>query len=218
LIDPLVERAQDSNTFFRLTSQMRVAAGEDYIAYVRAVLQGRQEKPILEFGAYDVRLFDDFSTMHSAILAKDADFGLSRMVAGFAWPWVSRNGAAFDFVIDGIPMVWNRRSYDWINSATSSEEVGSIHTVQGYDLNYAAVIIGPELGFDQESGSITFHRENYHDKKGKENNKVLGKDYSDEDLLHFVLNIYRVLMTRGVRGTYIYVVDQDLKKYLQKYF
>lgn len=218
LIEPLVERAQDSNTFFRLTSQMRVAGGEDYIAYIREVLQGRQGKPILEFGSYEVKFFDEFSAMHEAILARDAEFGLSRMVAGFAWPWVSRNGEEFDFLIDGIPLVWNRRSYDWINSATSSEEVGSIHTVQGYDLNYAAVIIGPELGFDQESGRITFHRENYHDKKGKENNKVLGRKYTDEDLLAYVTNIYRVLMTRGIKGTYIYVVEPNLRVHLRQFF
>lgn len=218
LVDPLVAQAQDAKTFFKLTSQMRVAGGEDYIAYVRNVLQGKQHQRISAFGDYEVRLFEDFPEMHKTLLEKDSEHGLSRLVAGFAWPWISRNGAVHDFEIGGIPLVWNRRARDWINSATSAEEVGSIHTVQGYDLNYAAVIIGPELGFDEASGKITFHRENYHDKKGKENNKVLGRKYTEEDLLSYVTNIYRVLMTRGIKGTYIYVVHPGLRSHLRKFF
>lgn len=218
LVDALVAQAQDAKTFFKLTSQMRVAGGEDYIAYVRNVLQGKQDQRISAFGDYDVRLFEDFPEMQKTLLEKDSEHGLSRIVAGFAWPWISRKGADHDFVIGGIPLVWNRRARDWINSATSGEEVGSIHTVQGYDLNYAAVIIGPELGFDETSGKITFHRENYHDVKGKENNKVLGRQYTDEDLLSYVSNIYRVLMTRGIKGTYIYVVHPGLRSHLRKFF
>jgi DUF2075 family protein len=90
--------------------------------------------------------------------------------------------------------------------------------VQGYDLNYAAVVIGPDLGFDPVTQKIVFHRANYHDKKGKENNKVLGRRYTDEDLLTFVVNIYRVLLTRGVKGTYIYVVDLELRQFLARFF
>jgi hypothetical protein len=93
--------------------------------------------------------------------------------------------------------------------------VGSIHTVQGYDLNYAGVIIGADLGYDPVSGRVVFRRENYHDKKGKENNPRLGIVYSDEDLLEYVVNIYRVLLTRGIRGTYIYAVDSDLRSHLR---
>ena len=98
------------------------------------------------------------------------------------------------------------------------EEVGSIHTVQGYDLNYAGVIIGADLGFDPVTQKMVFNRENYHDKKGKENNPRLGIVYTDEDLLDYVKNIYRVLLTRGIRGTFVYVVDPYLREYLRPFF
>ena len=62
---------------------------------------------------------------------------------------------------------------------------------------------------------MVFHRENYHDKKGKENNPRLGIVYSDDDLLDYVKNIYRVLLTRGIRGTYVYVVDEALRDHLR---
>jgi DUF2075 family protein len=102
-----------------------------------------------------------------------------------------------------------------VNSPTSAEEVGSIHTIQGYDLNYAGVIIGRDLYFDENAQRVAFSRENYFDKKGKENNPTLGIKYSDEDLLKYVLSIYRVLLTRGIKGTYVYVCDERLRVYLR---
>lgn len=96
--------------------------------------------------------------------------------------------------------------------------MGSIHTVQGYDLNYAGVIIGPDLRFDTDQQRIVFDRANYFDKKGKENNPRLGLEFDDEDLLEYVTNIYGVLLTRGIKGTYVYVCDPDLRRYLAPYF
>jgi DUF2075 family protein len=197
---------------------MRVSGGEDYIKYVGEVLNGTYNGPKKSFGDYQAKLFESFAEMHDEILRREAEFGLARIVAGFAWPWVSKKGEPYDIKIDGVELVWNRRDFDWINSKSSLEEVGSIHTVQGYDLNYAGVIIGQDLGFDPVTQQIIFHRENYHDKKGKENNKVLGRTYSDDELRDYVANIYRVLMTRGVKGTYLYVVDIGLRNYLKRFF
>jgi DUF2075 family protein len=88
--------------------------------------------------------------------------------------------------------------------------------VQGYDLNYSGVIVGPELSFDSQMRKITFVRDNYADAKGKQNNP--GKQFTDEELLDFVANVYRVLMTRGIKGTFLYVVDPNLRDYLRQFF
>jgi DUF2075 family protein len=214
-IESLVSSAQDIDSYFHLASQMRVQGGGDYIEFVGRVLTGEPVKP-QSFGDYELKIFDDVAHMRDAIIAKDREFGLSRLVAGFAWPWVSKNDAETpDIKIGTTEFFWNRTATDWINSETSLEEVGSIHTVQGYDLNYAGVIIGNDLGYDPEKQKLVFYRENYHDKKGKENNKRLGITYSDEDLLEYVVNIYRVLLTRGIRGTYLYVCDPDLRRFLE---
>ena len=101
---------------------------------------------------------------------------------------------------------------------TSIDEVGSIHTIQGYDLNYAGVIIGPDLSFDEERQKIVLNRDNYFDVKGRENNKKLGLEFTDEDIRQYVLNIYRVLMTRGIQGTFVYVVDDALRRHFENYF
>ncbi|AXE53940.1 DUF2075 domain-containing protein [Aurantimicrobium sp. MWH-Uga1] len=214
----LVAKARESKSYFHLASQMRVAGGSDYIEFIGRVFAGTQQGPE-SFGNYELRLFDDLAEMRQAIFEKDKEVGLSRMIAGYAWPWVSKNNPnAIDIQIGDVGLTWNRTATDWINSPTSLEEVGSIHTVQGYDLNYAGVIIGPDLSYDLMAKKIVFHRENYHDKKGKENNPRLGIEYSDEDLLNYVVNIYRVLLTRGIKGTFVYVCDLDLRDYLIHFF
>ena len=216
VLDGLIEQASSEASFFHLASQMRVQGGNDYLEFVGRVMEGAQHSR-MTFGDYDLRFFDDVHELRRAVLEKDHEVGLSRLVAGFAWPWASKNDPdAYDLEIDGLQLTWNRTATDWINSETSRDEVGSIHTVQGYDLNYAGVIIGSDLGYDEKSGQLVFHRENYHDKKGKENNPRLGIVYSDEDLLDYVKNIYRVLLTRGIRGTYVYVVDPALRRHLSE--
>lgn len=226
LIDVLTAEAKRENRHYPLVSQLRVQAGSDYVSYVRSMLSGRDvvrpltfPAPVLEpFDGYDFRMFDDLAAMHSAIRNQDAEHGLSRLVAGFAWEWkTKRDKNAFDIEIEGYELRWNSTATDWIASTKSVDEVGSIHTVQGYDLNYAGVIIGPDLRYDVDAAEIRIDRSSYFDKKGKENNPVLGKVYSDQDLLTFITNIYAVLLTRGIRGTYVYVCDSALREYLRDF-
>lgn len=210
----LTDEARQGNTLFHLHSQMRVAGGNDYIDFVSQLLN-LNVSGIPDFGDYDFRIYDDFPAMRKDVLEHDSRSGLARIVAGYAWPWKSKKDKrAFDIEISGIGMKWNQRVTDWVASPNSVDEVGSIHTIQGYDLNYAGVIIGADLGYDPETDSIVFRREQYFDKKGKENNKKRGINYSDADLLVFVKNIYRVLLTRGIKGTYVYVCDSELRKKL----
>ena len=213
----LVQESTAQARFQKLVSQMRIPNGSDYVDYVTQVFSKSGSATSSSFGEYDVKFFDSFAEMDSAIKKLDGKHGLSRIIAGYGWPWISLGGKAMhDFTIEGIPLIWNRTATDWINSTTSHEEVGSIHTVQGYDLNYAGVIIGPELDFDSQSQELRVIKDNYHDKKGKQNNP--GSKLSDDDLLGFVCNVYRVLMTRGIRGTYIYVVNPALRDHLRQFF
>jgi DUF2075 family protein len=217
-LSTLQKAAIRRDAFFRLSSQMRVEGGNDYVEFVGSLFS---EKPVKSkgFGKYDLQFFERFEDMVIAINDREKEIGLSRLVAGYAWDWVSKKDKTkHDIEIEGFKLFWNRASVDWINSKTSAEEVGGIHTVQGYDLNYAGVIIGADLRFDPENQKIIFDRNSYFDTKGKENNDVLGLKYSDEDILQFVVNIYRVLMTRGIRGTYVYVVDPALREYLGRFF
>ncbi len=223
-LERLVSDAKSTHRLYPLVSQMRVKAGSDYVAYVRRILGtapgALDVKPLAfeSFEGYDFRLFYSLDEMRQEIRNRDADVGLSRLLAGFAWEWKSKNDkTAYDIEVDGCQLRWNSSQVDWIASPKALEEVGSIHTVQGYDLNYAGVIIGPDLRYDADAGRIIFDRDSYFDKKGKENNDVLGKKYTDEDLLQFVSNIYAVLLTRGILGTYVFVCDPALRDHLEKF-
>lgn len=211
----LIGPADDQHRAYRLTSQMRVQGGADYVGYVRRMLSPNPPAP-RRFPSYDLRFFDDLEQMRQLIIQREREHGLARLVAGYAWPWRSKaDPDAYDIVVGDVNLRWNRAEVDWVNSVTSIDEVGSIHTIQGYDLNYAGVIIGADLRFDADTRRPFFDRSNYYDTKGKENNKALSVTYNDDDLLHFVTNIYAVLLTRGILGTYVYVCDPELREALR---
>ena len=223
-VGALLDDARRTDRLFPLMSQMRVAAGSDYVGHIRRILGATSsagpERPLTSasLGDYEFRMFDDVAAMHQVIRERDAERGLARMVAGYAWKWVSKKDpAAFDIVIDDYRARWNSTTKDWIGSSTALDEIGSIHTVQGYDLNYAGVIIGPDLRYDAEGGRLVMDRASYFDAKGQENNPTLGITYTDADLRVLISNIYAVLMTRGIRGTFVHVVDPALREHLRRF-
>ena len=214
----LVGEAKAANRNYPLLSQMRVQAGSDYVSYIRRILGSGAPVAPEGFDGYEFRLFGNLAEMREEIQRKDAEVGLSRLLAGYAWPWKTKNDkTAFDIDLDGVQLRWNSKQVDWIASPKAIDEVGSIHTVQGYDLNYAGVIIGPDLRYDPVNGTLIVDRDSYFDTKGKENNDVLGKKYTDDDLLRFISNIYAVLLTRGILGTYVYVCDPALRTHLRQF-
>ena len=85
-----------------------------------------------------------------------------------------------------------------------------MHTVQGYDLNYGFVILGPDIYYDSNKDAVNVNRANFKDAVAK-------KKASDDDLQKIIVNAYYVLMTRGMLGTYLYVCDPALKEYLSRY-
>lgn len=219
LLSNLVADTRASRRYFQLQTQMRVQAGSDFVSYIRWILDPRPlsaPRVRQDFGEYDFRAFTSVAEMRDEIFRRDAEVGLSRMVAGYAWEWrTRRDNNAFDIEIGQTRLRWNSTPTDWISSSNALEEVGSMHTVQGYDLNYVGVIIGLDLRFNPQQRRLFIDRDSYFDKKGKENNPALGKRYSDNDLLRFITQIYAVLMTRGIRGTYVYACDPGLREYLK---
>lgn len=217
-IKSLEFEAKNANSYFKLLSQLRVQGGEKYIKFVSQLLKDSPTEADTDFSEYDFRIFDNFSEMNHELKVRESEKGLARLVAGYAWKWATKGVSdpnVFDIEIEGTKLAWNRTAIDWINSPTSINEVGSIHTVQGYDLNYCGVIIGRDLYFDESTNSIKFDRKNYFDMKGMEKNRRLGRNYSDDDIETYVKQIYRVLLTRGIYGTYVYVCDPKLREHLK---
>lgn len=149
--------------------------------------------------------------MINEIRSLDKEWSLCRNIAGFAWPWISRkNRDKADITLDGKQYTWNTTNKDWINQSNSVNEIGCIYTTQGYDLNYAGIIIGKDLGYDKETGKLIIRRSEYRDMNGK-------RGINDDELYEFILNVYKTICTRGMRGTFIYACDPDLRDYLSKF-
>lgn len=215
-LDALVDSIDIDTRSYRLSSQMRVKSDQDYVGYIRRVLANEQPK-VERFEGYDLRHFSDFSEFVGAIREREEEVGLSRLLAGYAWKWNSKNDkSAYDIHIDGDKFQWNQTDVDWVNSPNSINEIGSIHTIQGYDLNYAGVIIGRDLSYSPDSGDMIFNRAHFFDGKSIQRNKQ--RKFTDDELVGYIQNIYAVLLSRGMLGTYIYVCDPELRKYLAKYF
>ena len=219
VFERVLAEAHDQKRLYPLDTQMRVKGGKEYLEFARALISDDPPMSVPDLGDYEFELFDDLGAMHQRIRERDAEHGLARLVAGYAWKWRSRKKSGLhDIELDGVALDWNVSDVDWIASKTSLEEVGSIHTVQGYDLNYAGVIIGGDLRIDPETGLFVADRKNYFDAKGKASNRTRGQTTTDEDLLRYITNVYRVLLTRGMRGTFVYVLDPALRRQLRTLF
>lgn len=193
-----------------LSKQFRVLGGEKYLNFIHDIFEP-ETKVKSNFENYEFKFFDDVEKMIDEIKKRNNEVGLARVVAGFAWPWLTAEGERdYDIEIGETKLVWNSVNEDWINSPNAINEVGCIHTVQGYDLNYTGVIIGPELSYDKLNKKFIIYKKKYFDTKGH------AGVYDLNELEGYIINIYKTLLTRGIRGTYLYIVDENLRDYFKE--
>lgn len=211
------------NKPIHLESQMRVKGGKGYLEYICAILHnGNPESRT--FPEYEFEMHQDFASFYASFQQTLSNSRLTRMVAGFSWEWLTNPKrklkagempAEYDISIEGFNLRWNRKNANWVGigtkDPTAAQEVGCIHSIQDYDLSYAYVIFGNELGYDRKAQTLKVNRSAYKDKNGKNATE-------DTDLLSYIQNIYYVLLTRGINGTHIYVCDPDLRDYLSRFF
>ena len=197
-----------------LKSQFRVKGGNDYVKYISNLLNCESDlnKGIFNSNEYEFLLFDSIEEMVTEIKLRNSENGLARLIAGYSWPWISKNDrSVYDIKIGSAELQWNSVSDDFINSVNAINEVGCIHTTQGYDLNYSGIIFGNEITYDKAKNEIVIVKENYFDKNGKQS--II--DF--EELKNFIINIYKTIMLRGIKGTYVYVCDKDLRDYFARH-
>lgn len=196
-----------------LVSQFRVRAGLHYVQFVDDLLNLKlPADKKFNSSKYEFLIFDTLPEMLQTIEDRNHRFGLARLVAGYSWRWNSRkNPDVHDIEIGDVRLRWNSTNEDWINSEGAAGEVGCIHTTQGYDLNYTGVIFGHEIRYDEQRDEIFIEKDHYHDRNGKQT-------ISDpNELKQYILNIYRTIMLRGIRGTFMYACDDGLRNYLKRH-
>lgn len=210
---------EENTLLLELKSQMRVKGGNNYIQFVHDLLHvTRMQYVKYEEEKYDVLLFENFGDLYSELIKKENQFGLCRMIAGYSWPWLSNPKISpkpapnvTDIELDGLNFKWNSTDKDWINSTNAFSEIGCIHTTQGYDLNYTAVIFGKEINYNKNRNCIEIDPSKYFDLNGK-------KGISNPEILkEYIINIYKTIMYRGIKGTFIYACNLELREYLSQH-
>ncbi|MDM0015091.1 DUF2075 domain-containing protein [Variovorax sp. J22P168] len=205
-------------TELELSSQFRCNGSDGYLAWLDHTLGVRQTaNSSLNTADYDFRVFDDPAAMHALIALKNETNNRSRVVAGYCWKWPSkRDPQAWDITLPdfGYQRRWNldKDGSLWIVAPDSMEEVGCIHTCQGLELDYVGVIIGPDLSFRDGSVVPDASKRASSDQSVKGLKKLLAEDPVKARALAdaIVRNTYRTLMTRGMKGCYVYCTDPDL--------
>jgi hypothetical protein len=155
------------------------------------------------------------------MVIRETSHKLCRIVAGYSWEWKSDPKKkpvpslnAIDIEIEGLEFQWNQTSKDWVNNPKDKEnplkEIGCIHTVQGYDLNYTGVIFGKEINYNPVTKKIEIDSSKYFDDYGK-------NGANPEELKSYIINIYKTIMYRGIKGTFIYAYNKELREYFKQY-
>lgn len=213
-------------TEMELDSQFRCSGSDGYLEWIDDVLQIRETAsldPDPSFG-YDFRVFDDPNDMRAEIESRNRENDRSRVVAGYCWNWIKdgkNDPDVHDITIPeyGFAMSWNLGSTDtWAIDPGSVEEAGCIHTCQGLEFDYVGVIIGPDMGYDPKTGVVTTDVS----KRAKTDMSVkglrTGRSAEEQKSLadRIIKNTYRVLMTRGMKGCYVYCTDRNLASHLRE--
>ena len=194
----------------RLDQQFRMHAHADVMEWIRALRDG-ELRALPAPQPFDFRIYDDAQALYEAICQRNAQYGLCRMLATYDYPY-TLNGQDH-FITEGrFHLRWDRAMpqarLPWAERPDTIDEVGSVYTIQGFDLNYAGVILGPSVTWDPATDRIVIDPTRYEDRAA-----FTGRDGVENPpavMARIILNSINVLMTRGVRGLYIYARDPRL--------
>jgi DUF2075 family protein len=204
-----------------LISQFRCNGSDGYLAWLDNTLQIRDTaNRTLEGIDYDFRVLDSPLDLEQLIREKNTIDGKARLVAGYCWEWVTKKNPdkGTDIEIDGFSMPWNLsgdRTY--AISSGSIDQVGCIHTTQGLEFSYVGVIIGADLRYQDGKVITDFTKRAKSDKSltGLIGPARKGDSEALSEIDTIIRNTYRTLMTRGMKGCYVYCVDPELAEYLK---
>ena len=207
-----------------LTAQFRCNGSNGYLNWIDDAIEIRKTANFDGFDFdYDIKVVDNPSEIRNMIIEKNKVNNKSRMLAGYCWKWITKNDKnedKFDIVINeyDFKMKWNLNSQEpWAIGENSVNEIGCIHTCQGLEFDYVGVIIGEDMRYENGQIITDFTKRASTDKSLSGIKKLYKEDRQAalEKADELIKNTYRVLMTRGMKGCYIYCVDEGLQKYLK---
>jgi len=206
-----------------LSSQFRCNGSDGYLAWLDNALQIRETaNTILDQEDFNFRIIDSPSKLRDLIFEKNKTNNKARLVAGYCWDWISKKDKNLDDIVipeHDFSMKWNLASDGnlWIVAPESVNEVGCIHTCQGLELDYVGVIVGDD--FIVRNGRVLVDPS----KRAKTDFSIRGyktllkknEELAKEKTRTIIKNTYRTLMTRGMKGCYVYFTDKETEEYFK---
>ncbi|GEK29420.1 DUF2075 domain-containing protein [Furfurilactobacillus siliginis] len=204
---------------FHLHQQFRMQANAAVIDWIDALTSYSVLPLPKNVGDFEMTVFDDAQAMYDKIKQRDAQVGLSRIVATSGYP--SKLDGGQHYVTEGqFKLPWDQYNYQataWAELPATINEVGSIYTVQGFDLNYVGVILGPPIDYDQKTKRLVIHTDLVTDPEVfKRRDDLTNPTEIARIKEQLTLNVLNVLLKRGVHGLYIYASQPALRQRLNE--
>jgi DUF2075 family protein len=222
-IERFAREAGAQVTTLQLASQFRCNGSDGYLAWLDDTLGIRPTaNDKLDVGEFDFRIFASPEHLRREIVARNKSRNKARMVAGYCWDWRSRKDPAVQDV--AIPehdfaMRWNLTKDGglWMVAPESVNEIGCIHTCQGLEVDYIGVIVGPDLVLRDGRVVAQPGMRSAHDKSLSGYKSLMKTQPAEAERKAglIVRNTYRTLMTRGMKGCYVYFTDKALEHYVR---
>lgn len=207
----------------KLESQFRCNGSDGYLSWLNDVLEIEETANFDGFDfEYDFRVVDSPAELRDLIFEKNKERNSARLLAGYCWNWIKEgknDSSVHDIVIDDFSMSWNLGNSDtWAIDEDSINEIGCIHTSQGLEFDYVGVIIGEDMRYDGEHIVTDFEKRARTDQSLKGIKKLYQENPSEalEVADEIIKNTYRTLMTRGMKGCYVYCEDMVLQGYFKE--
>ncbi|MSN98332.1 endonuclease [Bacillus paralicheniformis] len=199
----------------KLTDQMRMNANPETMKWIDSFVAKKILSLPTEDSAFELKIFEDAAAFKKAIENKNNKDGLSRIVSTFDYLH-KKDKKTYIVDEEGINMPWNstQDKVTWAENPNSIKEVGSIYTVQGFDLNYVGVVLGPSVSYDEDNDELVIDTSKYKDTGAYISRTDLSPEKNEQIKEQIILNSINVLMKRGIYGLYIYATDPKLRKRL----
>ena len=198
-----------------LNQQLRLK-DEKMAAWIDSLITGK----LLAFPAqlnYELQVFADGQPLFAWVKAHDQKSGLSRMLATTDFPFRVYSKEPWYVTAGTLKLPWDRFNYldrPWASQPETINEVGSIYTIQGFDLNYAGVILGPSVTYDSKTNQVLFHPEKFEDQTALQKRRQADLPNERAAQVKLLKNVVNILLKRGRFGLGLFAVDPALEKRL----
>jgi uncharacterized protein len=223
LIREAAAEVSASLTEFDLETQFRCGGSEAFISWIENTLAINRTPTVLwdQSETFDFRIIDSIHELERLIRLRQSEGASARLAAGFCWQWsgpLPDGTLEPDVQVNGWEMPWNAKpdagrlaqgipkADFWASDPRGIEQVGCVYTAQGFEFDYIGIIWGRDLRFDLGAGQWIGDPTESADSPVKR---------SKGQFLDLVKNTYRVLLTRGLKGCYVYFLDDDTRNFVR---